>query len=72
MNPVPMKNFTESIRVWYISDETVESVRTLLDTMGIEIEVVNDSAGFVSNRISHLYMNELCTLFIRALLRRIR
>ena len=58
MNPVPMKNFAESIRGWYTSDETIESVRTLLDTVGIEIEVVNDSAGFVSNRISHLYMNE--------------
>lgn len=58
MNPVPMKNFAESIRGWYTSDETIDMVRTLLDEVGIEIEVVNDSAGFVSNRISHLYMNE--------------
>lgn len=58
MNPVPMKNFAESIRGWYTSEETIEAVKALLNEVDIETEVVNDSAGFVSNRISHLYMNE--------------
>ncbi len=62
MNPVPMKNFAEVIKGWKTSEETVEIIRQLLDRIGIEIEVVNDSAGFVSNRLSHLFMNEAAAL----------
>lgn len=62
MNPVPAKNFSEVIRGWRTSDDTVETVKKLLDSVGISCEVVNDSAGFVSNRLSHLFMNEAASL----------
>lgn len=62
MNPVPMKNFAEVIKGLKTSPETVTSVEQLLKELGIEIEVVNDSAGFVSNRLSHLFMNEAAML----------
>lgn len=62
MNPVPSKNFSEVIRGWRTSDTTVETVTNLLDSVGISCEVVNDSAGFVSNRLSHLFMNEAAYL----------
>ena len=62
MNPVPMKNFAEVIKGWKTSEETIGSIRSLLKDTGIEIEVVNDSAGFVSNRLSHLFMNEAAAL----------
>ena len=62
MNPVPMKDFSEVIRGWHTSEETVEQTRQLLDSVGIGIEVINDSAGFVSNRLSHLFMNEAAFL----------
>ncbi len=62
MNPVPMKNFAEVIKGCKTSKETIESIRSLLKGAGIEIEVVNDSAGFVSNRLSHLFMNEAAAL----------
>lgn len=62
MNPVPMKDFSEVIRGWYTSEETIEKVRNLLKETGISIEVVNDSPGFVSNRVSHLFMNEAAYL----------
>lgn len=62
MNPVPMKNFSEVIRGWHTSDETVGQVKALLADIGIETEVINDSAGFVSNRLSHLFMNEAAFL----------
>lgn len=58
MNPVPLKNFSEVIKGFYTSDETIEKIRDLLLKAGISIEIINDGAGFVSNRISHLYMNE--------------
>lgn len=62
MNPVPMKNFAEVIKGFYTSESTIEEIRTLLADVGIEIDVVNDSAGFVSNRLSHLLMNEAAFL----------
>lgn len=62
MNPVPMKHFSEMIRGRYTSSETIESVQRLLCDIGISTEVINDSAGFVSNRLSHLFMNEAAFL----------
>lgn len=62
MNPVPMKNFAEVIKGIHTSQETIDKVEQLLKGIGIEIEVVNDSAGFVSNRLSHLFMNEAAML----------
>ncbi|AHN21055.1 3-hydroxyacyl-CoA dehydrogenase family protein [Lysinibacillus sphaericus] len=62
MNPVPMKNFAEVIQGWKTSEETVQHVRELLNKAGMEIEVIKDSAGFVSNRLSHLFMNEAAAL----------
>ncbi len=58
MNPVPMKNTTEVIRGHHTSDETVETAKTFLSQMGKECIVVNDSPGFVSNRVLMLTINE--------------
>ena len=62
MNPVPLKNFSEMIRGIYTSEGTITEVTSLLSDIGIKTEIINDSAGFVSNRISHLYMNEAAYL----------
>ncbi|MDD0821158.1 3-hydroxyacyl-CoA dehydrogenase family protein [Bacillus anthracis] len=62
MNPVPMKNFAEVIKGWKTSVETIANTENLLNDIGMEIEFVNDSAGFVSNRLSHLFMNEASAL----------
>ena len=62
MNPVPMKNFAEVIKGWKTSEETIGNIKDLLEDVGIELEIVNDSAGFVSNRLSHLFMNEAAAL----------
>ncbi len=62
MNPVPMKNFAEVIKGEHTSNETIDSMKKLLDSVGIECEIVNDRAGFVSNRLSHLFMNEAAYL----------
>jgi 3-hydroxybutyryl-CoA dehydrogenase len=58
MNPVPLKTTIEAIRGYYTSDECIRDVEKLLKTMGKEMILVNDYPGFVSNRISHLFMNE--------------
>ncbi|URZ15102.1 3-hydroxyacyl-CoA dehydrogenase family protein [Clostridium felsineum] len=62
MNPVPLKNFAEVIQGRRTSKETIEIIGSLLKDIGISIEVINDSAGFVSNRLSHLFMNEAAFL----------
>ncbi len=62
MNPVPVNNFAEVILGKKTSKKTVEKVKELLENVHIDYEVVHDSAGFVSNRISHLFMNEAAFL----------
>lgn len=58
MNPVPMKTAVEVIKGYYSSKETIAAVGSLLENSGKEMILVNDYPGFVSNRISHLFMNE--------------
>ena len=58
MNPVPLKRTVEVIKGFYTSDSTLKVIDELMKSVGKEIIVVNDYPGFVSNRISHLFMNE--------------
>jgi 3-hydroxybutyryl-CoA dehydrogenase len=58
MNPVPMKSMVEMIRGYHTSDETIATAQSLLAGMGKESIVVNDSPGFVSNRVLMLTINE--------------
>ncbi|WP_242655185.1 3-hydroxyacyl-CoA dehydrogenase family protein [Clostridium cellulovorans] len=58
MNPVHIKTAVEAIKGFYTSEETIEKTKELLSKMGKEMIIVNDLPGFVSNRISHLFMNE--------------
>lgn len=62
MNPVPMKKIVEVIRGFHTSEETVAAMKEFLKTLGKTGVVVNDFPGFVSNRVSHLYMNEAAYL----------
>lgn len=58
MNPVPMKPMVEMIRGYHTSDETISTAKELLAQMGKEGILVNDSPGFVSNRVLMLTINE--------------
>ncbi|MEH2094381.1 3-hydroxyacyl-CoA dehydrogenase family protein [Nostoc sp.] len=58
MNPVPMKPVVETIRGYHTSEETIEIAKKLLAQMGKEAIIVNDSPGFVSNRVLMLTINE--------------
>jgi len=63
MNPVYLKPAAEVIRGRETSDETLATVSSLFAQLKKEALVVGDSPGFVSNRISHLFMNEaICVL----------
>jgi 3-hydroxybutyryl-CoA dehydrogenase len=58
MNPVHMMPTVEVIRGYHTSDRTVEVLNQLFSQLNKEAIVVDDLPGFVSNRISHLFMNE--------------
>jgi len=58
MNPVHVKPTVEVIRGFHTSDRTVETLLQFFVLLDKEAIVVEDSPGFVSNRISHLFMNE--------------
>lgn len=58
MNPVHLKPTVEVIRGAHTSDQTVNTLLQLCSALGKDAIVVEDMPGFVSNRISHLFMNE--------------
>jgi len=58
MNPVYLKACVEVVRGFHTTDDSVKIVNQLMKQIGKSTIVVNDYPGFVSNRISHLFMNE--------------
>jgi 3-hydroxybutyryl-CoA dehydrogenase len=58
MNPVYLKTSVEVIKGYHTSDTCIHQTNLLLKQLGKEAIIVNDLPGFVSNRISHLFMNE--------------
>ncbi len=58
MNPVPLKSTVELIPGFHTSDETIERTKDMLTKMGKEWIAINDSPGFVSNRVLMLMINE--------------
>ncbi len=63
MNPVHMMPTVEVIRGHHTSDVTITAVNQLFSQLKKEAIVVGDLPGFVSNRISHLFMNEAAFVF---------
>ena len=62
MNPVPMKPTVEVIRGYHTSEETLNTAEQFLAGMNKDCIVVNDSPGFVSNRVLMLTINEAAFL----------
>ena len=62
MNPVHLMPTVEVIRSAETSDDTIAKLEALFAQLGKQAIIVNDSPGFVSNRISHLFMNEAASV----------
>ena len=62
MNPVPAKPVVELIPGVHTSPKAIERTRALLAGMGKKAVQVKDSAGFVSNRVLMLTVNEAAYL----------
>lgn len=62
MNPVPFKDTVEVIRGRDTSEGTLERGKEFLGRMGMRAIVVQDSPGFVSNRVLMLTINEAISL----------
>ncbi len=58
MNPVPLMPMVEIIRGVHTTAETIEAATTLAQQAGRQSIVVNDSPGFVTNRVMMLMVNE--------------
>jgi 3-hydroxybutyryl-CoA dehydrogenase len=58
MNPVHLKPTVEVIRGYHTSDRTVGLLQALFTQLHKQAIIVEDLPGFVSNRISHVFMNE--------------
>jgi 3-hydroxybutyryl-CoA dehydrogenase len=62
MNPVPLKAAVEVIKGRLTSEETLSEARSLMKDLRKKPIMVQDFPGFVSNRLSHLLMNEAAFL----------
>jgi len=58
MNPVHVKPTVEVIRGFHTADTTISVLLQLFTQLNKKAIIVEDMPGFVSNRISHLFMNE--------------
>jgi len=58
MNPVPLMKLVEVVRGLATAEETIETVVTLSEKLGKTPVVVNDSPGFISNRVLLPMINE--------------
>jgi 3-hydroxybutyryl-CoA dehydrogenase len=58
MNPVHLKPTVEVIRGFHTSERTINVLLQLFSQLKKDAVLVEDMPGFVSNRISHLFMNE--------------
>lgn len=58
MNPVAYIDAAEVIMGVHTSDTTLQTAKGILTSVNKETIVIKDAPGFVSNRISHLMMNE--------------
>lgn len=58
MNPVPLKPLVEVIKGARTTPESIRTVRELMGRLGKKCVVVNDSSGFVTNRVAMLSLNE--------------
>ena len=58
MNPVPVMNLVEIVRGFATSDDTHEKTRLLTQSLAKTAVTVNDSPGFVSNRLLMPMINE--------------
>ncbi len=62
MNPVPLKEIVEVISGSQTSENTITGIKSFLSSLKKRSVFVNDYPGFVSNRLSHLFMNEAAFL----------
>lgn len=62
MNPVLLKDTVEVIPGFYTSQDAIAKVKLFLKSLQKHAIVVQDSPGFVANRLSHLFMNEAAFL----------
>ncbi len=53
-----MKGTVEVIKGWHTSQQTIDTAQALLASVGKSGVLVNDSPGFVSNRVLMLTINE--------------
>ncbi len=58
MNPVYLKKTVEAIKGYHTSEDCIAATKSFLKQIEKTAVLVNDLPGFVSNRISHLFMNE--------------
>ena len=63
MNPVPQIDTVEVIISQYTSTKTISKIENILNMLDKKFIIIKDFPGFISNRISHLMINEAAYIF---------
>jgi 3-hydroxybutyryl-CoA dehydrogenase len=58
VNPVHLMPTVEMVKGFFTSEQTINNATQFLATMHMQAVLVNDSPGFVSNRVMLMYINE--------------
>jgi 3-hydroxybutyryl-CoA dehydrogenase len=58
VNPVHLMSTVEMVKGFFTSEETIGRAREFLASIRMKAVLVNDSPGFVSNRVMLMYINE--------------
>jgi len=58
VNPVHLMPTVEMVKGLFTSERTIERARQFLATLHMDAVLVNDSPGFISNRVMLMYINE--------------
>jgi len=58
VNPVHLMPTVEMVKGFFTNEKTIERANSFLSSMGMKGVLVNDSPGFVSNRVMLMYLNE--------------
>lgn len=63
MNPVPQIDTVEVIISQYTATQTISKTESILNMLGKKLIIIKDFPGFISNRISHIMINEAAYIF---------
>jgi 3-hydroxybutyryl-CoA dehydrogenase len=62
-NPAPVQDFVEVVRTVVTDEEVVDQVRDFAQSLGKEVVICDDKAGFIANSLLFGYLNHAASMY---------